>query len=74
MTERGHGHHDHGDHHGHAHAHAHGPWITRAHKDWKTWVVVGLMLLAMVVYVITMDESIIPGGGGKTQQPVPAAP
>jgi len=70
MTERGHGHHDHGDHQGHTHAPS--PWWTRAHRDWKTWVVVGLMLLAMVVYIMTMDESIVPGGG--TQQPVPAAP
>lgn len=44
----------------------------RAHTDWRLWVVVGLMLLAMVVYVLTMDESVQPGG--KVQAPIPAAP
>jgi len=44
----------------------------RAHKDWRLWVVVALMLLAMFTYVMSMDESVLPGG--RTQAPVPAAP
>jgi hypothetical protein len=44
----------------------------RAHKDWRLWVVVALMLLAMSTYVMSMDESVLPGG--RTQAPVPAAP
>ena len=44
----------------------------RAHKDWRLWVVVGLMLLAMLTYVMTMDEAVQPGGTVK--QAVPAAP
>jgi hypothetical protein len=28
------------------------------HKDWRTWTVVGLMLGAMVVYVLSDDESL----------------
>jgi hypothetical protein len=35
-------------------------------------VVVGLMLLAMLAYVMTMDEALQPGG--QAQQPLPAAP
>jgi hypothetical protein len=58
-----HGHH-HGEHHGH---HGAGTW----HKDWRTWVVVGLMLAAMAAYVLSMDEEIVPGE--PLQEQVPAA-
>ncbi len=44
----------------------------RAHKDWRLWVIVGLMLLGILTYVMTMDEAVQPGG--KVQEPVPAAP
>jgi hypothetical protein len=30
------------------------------HKDWKTWVVVVLMLIAIGTYVATLDDSTIP--------------
>jgi hypothetical protein len=44
----------------------------RVHKDWRLWIVVALMLLAMLTYVMTMDEAIQPG---KTpQEAMPAAP
>ncbi len=43
----------------------------RAHKDWRLWVIVGLMLLGILTYVMTMDEAVQPGG--KVQEPVPAA-
>ncbi len=48
------------------------PWRKRAHKDWRLWVVVVLMLVAMVIYVTTMDESIRPGEAPR--QVVPASP
>ena len=48
---------------------SHPAW-RRAHKDWRLWVVVGLMLLAMLTYVMTMDEAVRPGG--KVQEAVPA--
>src|SRR4029078_13078434 len=41
------------------------------HHKWWFWVAVLLMLIAMIVYVMTMSEAIGPGGTG---QPVPAAP
>ncbi len=40
------------------------------HKDWRTWAVLVLMLIAMMAYVLSMDESIGPSGG---QDEVPAA-
>ncbi len=42
---------------------------TGIHKDWRAWVVVGLMLGAMVVYVMSLDESF-----GPAPQPVEEAP
>lgn len=44
----------------------------RLHRDWRVWAIVGLMLAAMFIYVLSDDESLQPGGG-PPQQPVPAA-
>jgi hypothetical protein len=33
----------------------HGPYWLRAHRDWRFWAVVWLMLLAMATYVFTND-------------------
>jgi hypothetical protein len=66
--------HDHGhSHHGHAHEHHdhHGGRRRGIHRDWRAWLVVGLMLAAMAMYLASMDESIRPGGA--TGQPMPAA-
>lgn len=55
----------------HAHHHEHKPkrgW----HRNWRVWAVVGLMLAAMFAYVLSDDES-LPVGGGRPQQPMPAA-
>jgi hypothetical protein len=30
------------------------------HKDWRVWLVVGIMLLAIIMYVLTLDDSIVP--------------
>ncbi len=30
------------------------------HKDWRFWFAVVLMLLAMITYVITIDDSVVP--------------
>lgn len=32
----------------------------KLHQDWRTWVVVGLMLAAMGIYVVTLDDSVVP--------------
>jgi hypothetical protein len=43
------------------------------HKDWRTWTVVALMLLAMATYIMTLDESEGPDGTpDQTQEPISA--
>ncbi len=42
-----------------------GKWAP--HRDWRVWVAVGLMLLAMVAYVMSFDESLRPGE--RNEQP-----
>jgi hypothetical protein len=59
-------HHEHGHHEHHA---GHGA-TKKIHHDWRFWAVV-LMLVGMGVYVLTNDESLLPGG--QEQAPVPAA-
>jgi len=42
------------------------------HKDWRLWVIV-VMLVAMGVYLLTLDESILPGGGSAPPAPADVA-
>ena len=63
-------------HHGKHSAGSHNDHSTsqrKLHKDWRTLVVVGLMLAGMAVYVLSGDESIQPGAEGEAPR-VPAAP
>jgi hypothetical protein len=32
------------------------------HKDWRTWLIIALMLAAIGIYVLTLDDSIQPTG------------
>jgi hypothetical protein len=66
MNKHGHEHHPEG--HDAKREHHKPGW--KPHRDWRVWAVV-LMLLAMAVYVLTLDESIWPGG---SEPAVPAAP
>jgi hypothetical protein len=52
--------------------HAHPPYhfLSQAHRDWRVWVVVALMLACMVIYILTDNESLRPGN--STSQPMPA--
>jgi hypothetical protein len=34
--------------------------IWKPHKDWRVWVALLLMLAAILTYVVTLDDSIIP--------------
>lgn len=44
----------------------------RLHRDWRTWAALILMLVAMLFYVLSDDESLQPGGGSP-DGPMPAA-
>lgn len=47
------------------------------HRDWRIWLGVILMLAAMAIYVLTMDEAIVPGvpaGGSPPTTNAPAVP
>ena len=43
----------------------HGPYWLRAHRDWRFWAVVLVMLGAMLVYVMTMNLALRPHGLGR---------
>jgi hypothetical protein len=32
----------------------------RLHKDWRVWLALVLMLAAIVMYVLSLDDSIVP--------------
>lgn len=41
-------------------------------KKWPLWIAVGLMMLAMVAYVLTLDESEAPVSPGTPPAAAPA--
>jgi len=45
------------------------PKRKKLHQDWRTWVIVGCMLVAMGLYVLSLDDAIVPfsqtGGGSQ---------
>ena len=45
-----------------------------AHKDWRVWFVVAIMLAAILTYVMTMDESVQPGGKMQPMAPADTGP
>ena len=65
--------HPHGnDHHRPNHAgggHGRGKSSKMIHHDWRFWVAIVLMLLAMVGYVLSLDESVRPGEGERPEVP-----
>lgn len=48
-----------------------GAWFSALHRDWRFWVAVVLALVAMALYVMSMDEALQPGG--DVEEPMPAA-
>ena len=42
------------------------------HRDWRAWLVVGLMLAAMYAYIMSQEESLQPDNP-VPGQPMPAA-
>ena len=53
------------------HVHPRQPLWRRAHRDWRVWVAVTLMLALVLVYVMTNNLSLRPGG--PPREPTPAA-
>ena len=47
-----------------AHGEMHGPYWLRAHRDWRFWAVVMVMVAAMLIYVFTMNLALRPHGLG----------
>lgn len=47
------------------------------HKDWRTWLVIVVMLAAIGIYVLTLDDSIQPAsqtGGQGAASTAPSKP
>ena len=57
MTGMKHRHHHHGMSDSGSVQQEHLPYWRRVHHDWRAWVVVSLMILAMIVYVLTDNLS-----------------
>jgi hypothetical protein len=47
----------------------------KLHKDWRTWLIVALMLAAIGMYVLTLDDSIVPASptGSHSQASTPSS-
>ena len=56
MTEQ---HHHHGGSQKHTYRENQKPYWRRLHKDWRLWVAVILMLAAVLIYVLTLDEALL---------------
>jgi hypothetical protein len=73
MNESKHEHKSHGDPNGGPINHGHPPYWRRAHRDWRIWFCVIVMLAAMVVYLMTGDLRWRFGGQPQQlQQPISA--
>jgi ABC-type nickel/cobalt efflux system permease component RcnA len=52
-------HHHHAGSQEHTHMKHHEPYWRRLHKDWRLWVAIGLMLAAILIYVLTLDDALL---------------
>ena len=62
MTEH---HHNHGVSKKPSHRENRNPRRGGLHKDWRLWVAVGLMLAAIMIYVLTLDDALLSFAGLK---------
>ncbi|MEO5913896.1 MAG: hypothetical protein ABIS50_06660 [Luteolibacter sp.] len=65
--------HQHSDSCQHGHCHAKETGVLHLLKKWPLWIAVALMMIAMVVYVLTLNESEAPAVGGAPPVKTPAA-
>ena len=49
------------------------PYWKRAHHDWKFWVALSLMLTSMLIFIVSLNESVQPEIQTTQQlkQPIP---
>ena len=67
MNETKHSHHhQEGPHRGNVHA-DHIPYWKRAHRDWRFWVGVFFIALALFIYVTSVDLSLVPHRNKQSQ-------
>jgi hypothetical protein len=59
MSESTHTHHQQEPHHGTQHEHR--SYWKRAHRDWRFWIAVIFITLALFIYVTSVDLSMVPG-------------
>ena len=52
-------HHHHGGSQKHTHAGSQKPYWRRIHKDWRLWVALALMLAAILIYVLSLDDALL---------------
>jgi hypothetical protein len=52
--------HKHSEPHTHARADQSESSDRKFHKDWRVWLAVIIMLAAIIMYVLTLDDSIVP--------------
>ncbi len=45
------------------------PYWKRAHRDWRVWVAVSLMIMGMIIYVMSEDLSVRPQGQPQQSHP-----
>jgi len=56
MTEQ---HHHHEGSQKHTHRGNQNPYWKRIHKDWRLWVAVVIMLAAILIYVLSLDDALL---------------
>jgi hypothetical protein len=57
--------HEHSERHRHTRSAEDESGTKKFHKDWRVWLAVVIMLAAIIVYVLTLDDSIVPAIMGR---------
>jgi hypothetical protein len=60
--------------HDHSHAHHQEKPGRQFHKDWRVWVGVIVMLVALASYILTFDERFRPAPAPAPETAAPSAP
>ena len=63
----------HSEHSKHRHHSEKKPVWMGLHKDWRAWLALGLMLAAISIYVLTLDDSVQPDVATSNAAPAQTA-